>query len=285
MVCTWTPAHQYSDYVELQARGDGGVLDHFYRPVNNGVKVVGGVIYVRALQPADETLQSPSCSSFLAGEACNIQIALTKYDKVHKFCLDDCDWDEVVNDVGMMGIAKSEATAFLTSLMPLIYADMIANGTGIHLGTPATAALVYAAVNSALVNIAAYGGQPGGIVLDLTNAGMFIAGAGAAFQPANALQISLYSPGQAIGSYLGYPVYVTPTDLANTAATPIHMAGIVWAKNGFAYAASGDAGGYLGMNVVPHPNDENGTNSIISKLCAGYKTLDANLVYYLEVTA
>ena len=282
MTCTWTPSRQYSDYVETQMRGDGGTLQYMYHPARNGAKIIGDTIYIRTLQPEEFTLRAPDCTTFLVGEACNTQVALTKYNYVHKFCLDDCDWPEVVNDVGMMGVARAEATAFHTAILPLIYADMIANGTAVASGAAdPSAAQMLAAINTCVLSINANGGSPGAIVLDLTNAGDFVAGAGAMFQPSNMLSLPLYGDGGPAGWFLGYPVFVTKTNLATAAATPVSVAALVWSIQGFAYASSGDAGGYLGMKVVPHPDDENGTNSIVAKLCAGYKTLEADLVYYV----
>lgn len=284
MTCTWTPARQYTFYLELQARGDGGILQYMYQPVAGGAKIVGDTIYIRSLRPEDHTLRAPSCSSFLVGEACNIQIALTKYQYVHKFCLPDCDWPEVANDVGMMEVGRAEATAFQGSLLPLIYADMIANGSHFHaLSATPTGAQMMAAINNCIMSINAWGGGSGAILLDLTYAGVFISAAGGLFQPSNTLTITVYGPGAPVGTYMGYPVFVTPTNLATADATPINVGALVWAKNGFGYASSGDAGGYLGMRIIAHPDDENGTNHIIAKVCAGYKVLEADLVYYVTL--
>jgi hypothetical protein len=185
----------------------------------------------------------------------------------------------VANDVGMNEVARAEATAFLTALMPLIYADMIANGTHFHaLSATPTGAQVLAAINDAIMQINAYGGSPGGILLDLTYGGATITAMGGLFQPAGALTIDLYRPGSPLGNYLGYPVWAVPENLATADVTPINVNALVWAKNGFAYASSGDAGGFLGMKIVAHPDDENGTNSIIAKLCAGYGTLEPHWV-------
>lgn len=278
MICTFTASRQYSEYVNIQARGDGGILQHMYHPTNKGTRVVGGAVYVNAFNPAEYSVTTPACSSFLAGEACTSQVALTKFSGVHKSCFDDCQWADINDPSSLMALGKSEVVAMLNSLLPLCYADMIANGTAVHTGsaTP-TAAQEATALLSCLAGIAAHGGGPGAIVFDLTEYGLMVAGLGAAFQP-NFVQ-SGYGP-NVIGFVAGFPCFVTPDNLTNTDATPLNVDAIVFAEMGFAYAATGQDPS-LGVKIVPHEDDENGTNSVISKLCAGYKTLSANLVYYV----
>jgi hypothetical protein len=282
MVCTNTGNRLYSDYVDIQGRGDGGVLEHMYVPSKKGVKVVGGAVYVNAWSPDDMTLQSASCSTFLAGESCNVQTALTKFEKTHRVCLTECSFSEL-SDGDKAALVRSEITLYQRSLLPLMYADMIATGGHIHLGnaTP-TEALCRAAIMSAMSSISAYGGGPGAIVMDLSYSGIAIAGLGGLVQPANQLTIADgYGPNP-LGSVGGYNIYPTPTNLATADTTPIQVLAIVFAKNGFAYAHTGNEP-QMGFNFTELTPDFNGTNSLVSRACIGYKTLSDTLVYYITI--
>ena len=280
MVCSWTVSRQYSEFVRIQGRGDGGILEHMYHPTNKGTKVVGEAVYIKYFDADDHTVTDPSCSAFLAGQSCNEQVALTKYLKVDKQCFDDCKWEEIANDADMQALAQAMIKAQLNTLLPLIYADMIANGTAIHdLSATPTGAQVLAGITQGMMAINANGGDPGAIVLDLTHSGAVVAAMGALFQPANAVKVNFkYGPGMPVGDYLGYAVFVTPDDLATTDATPIKVSALVWAENGFGYAYNGDN---MGCNITTHPQGPNGTNDVLARMCVGYKTILATLVYYV----
>lgn len=285
MTCTWTAKRSYSDFVLLQGRGDTGILETVYRPAANGVQLVGEAIYVESVDPSNMTVTTPSCTAHLAGTACKSQEALTKWLPAVKQCFDDCQWVSVQNDASMMMWAQGMTIAALNTLMPLIFADMIANGTRIFSDATPTNAQLAAAVANAILSIASQGGGPGGIVLDLTNAFGTIAGFGAVFQPATLVTLDYtYGPGRPIGSIMGYPVFVTGTDLNDIAPSPDEeVDAIIWAKMGYAYASQGN-----GVGFRISTQDLDGTNSIVLSGCIGYGVIgiahgmtDSPLVYYI----
>lgn len=280
MACTWTASRLYSDYITIQARGDGGVLKQMYIPTKDGTRLIGEGIYVNSWDPAEHTVTTPDCTGYLAGQTCNAQQVLTKYLNVDKQCYDDCRWAQIATDESMQELGQSMVIAHLNTLMPLIYADMIANGTATLAGAAAPSeAQARTAMTTVLMAIAAYGGTPGAIILDMTLGGTIVAGMGALFTPILSPDINFsYGPGLPIGRIGGFPVFVSPDNLATADATPVQVCAIIFARKGFAYAHEGEG---LGIKITWHPENVNGTNDVIGRACLGYKTLNANLVRYI----
>jgi len=274
MSCTWTTSREYSDFINVIARGDMGVLSTLYQPTKKGTVLVGEAIYINMEDPANHTVTSPSCTAFLAGQNCNDQVALNKALLVDKQCIDDC----AILAVDKAEKGKAIVIAMLNTLIPLIYADAIANGTEIKSDATPTAAQLQAAFMQAMLAIKANGGYPGCIVLDLTTAASTLAGFGALYQPAPMVEIDFsYGPGTPLGNILGWPVFVTPTNLADAAATPVQVDGLVIAKMGYAYAYQGEN---FGISIEEERHDA--TNNVIGSLCAGYGFTNAALVYYIS---
>lgn len=287
MSCTWTASRLYTDFVLLQGRGDTGLVEHMYRPSKNGVRLVGEAIYVESVDPSNMTVNtSSSCSTgYLTGNACKSQEALTKFLPTVKQCFDDCQWPSVQNDASQMAWAQGMAIAALNTLMPLIYANMIANGTRIISDATPTNAQLATAVHNAVLAIASEGGGPGAIVLDLTTAAGTIQGFGVLFQPLNLVTLDYsYGPGRPVGTILGYPVFVSKDNLVDIAPSPDEQVdAIVFAKMGYAYASVGEG---VGFRTALQEID--GTHATVLSGCVGYGTLgiangmtDTPLVYYI----
>lgn len=273
MSCSWTASREYSDFINVLARGDAGILSTFYQPTKKGTVLVGEAIYVNMEDPANHTVTTPSCTTFLEGQNCNDQQVLTKALLVDKQCMDDC----AVLSVDKEQKGKAIITAMLNTLIPLVYADAIANGTEIKSDATPTEAQLRAAFGQAIMAAKANGGFPGAIILDLTTAESTCAGFGALFQPMNAIEVDFsYGPGTPFGSILGWPVFVSPDNLATAASTPVQVDGIVISKMGFAYAYQGD-----NFGIVIEEERHDATNNIIGSMCAGYATLNAKLVYWI----
>lgn len=286
MTCTWTASRSYSDWLALQGRGDTGLMEHMTRPTFNGVKKAGESIYIRSLNPAGMTVgtTSPCSTGYLAGEACNQHELLNKFLPFHKFCLDDCAIEDV-GDSFMMEVGQAQVIAALNTLMPLIYADMIANGTRIISDATPTNAQLADALLRAQMYINAYGGGPGAIVLDLTTAAGAIQGLGALFQPLNLVSLDFtYGPGRPIGMVAGYPVFVSKDNLVDIAPSPDEQVDmIIFARQGYAYASAGEG---VGFKITPQEID--GTTSSVLHGCIGYGVIgietggtDSNLVVYV----
>lgn len=286
MTCSWTASRSYSDWLNLQGRGDTGLIDHMTKPTFNGVTKAGESIYIRSFNPAGYTVgtTSPCTTGYLAGEACNQHEALIKFLPYHKFCLDDCAAEDV-GDSFMMEVGGSQVIAALNTLMPYMYADMIANGTRLISDATPTAAQLADAVLRAQLSINAYGGGPGAIVLDLTTAATTIQGFGALYQPLNALNVDFsYGPGRPCGMVLGYPIFVSKDSLTDIAPSPDQeVDAIIFAKQGYAYANSG-----TGVGFKQSIQELDGTISSILHGCIGYGVIDketggtdSNLVYYI----
>jgi hypothetical protein len=278
---TWTATRQYSEYISVQGRGDGGIFQFMYHPKRKGTNIVGSTIYVRYFDSDAGSVEDPSCSSFLQGSEDNVFVALNKYQKVTKSCLDDCAFDEL-DDADMQLRGQARVNRQLTELVPLVYADMIANGIAVHdLSATPTGAQVLAAISSAIFSIVANAGIPGGIVLDLTHSGAVFAAMGAAYQPANYVEVNVYAgPPKPVGTYLGIPVFVTPTNLATADATPVPVSALVWASNGYAYAFEGPNMGFK-IAVIGADQNPNSTNDLTCRGCIGYGVISEDLVYYI----
>jgi hypothetical protein len=272
MSCTWNITREYSEFVLLQGRGDTGIFETVYRPAKSGVKVAGEAVYVNSVDPSNMTVSttSPCSTGYLAGNACNSQEALTKFLPFVKQCFDDCQWDAVMNDASMMLWGQGMAKAALNILMPLIYSNMVANGTRIFSDATPTNAQLADAILRAIFMIQAEGGGPGGIILDLTTAAGAIQGLGALFQPLNLVTLDYtYGPGRPVGTVAGYPVFLSKDNLIDIAPSPDEQVDfIVYAKMGYAYASVGEG---VGLRISTQAID--GTNSIVLSGCIGYGTL------------
>jgi hypothetical protein len=185
----------------------------------------------------------------------------------------------------MMAWGQGMAIAALNTLMPLIYADMIANGTRIISDATPTGAQLANSILTAILSISANGGGPGAIVLDLTTAGATILGFGAAYQPLNLVTLDYtYGPGRPVGMVAGYPVFISKDNLIDIAPSPDEQVdAIVFAKMGYGYAALGNG---VGFRTALQEID--GTHSIVLSGCVGYGILgiahgmtDSPLVYYI----
>jgi len=284
MTCTWTTSRQYSDYLALNVRGDQNFLSRVYHPSKKGTSLKGEAIYVNFWDSAEFTVASPTCSEFLPGTSCNGQIALTKFLKIIKHCFDDCAFAELT-DGDMMALADASADAMFATLLPLIYADIAANGTRYSTGAlNPTGAQILAAVNNAIAGIVSVGGgQRMSIIFDRDYAGPFTTAAGGLFQPAGALGIDPGSPKGIIGYYLGSPVYITPSNLVTADATPLNICAFVIDEYGYAFAPSGE--NFPGTKLIVNEDDENGTNSVLFKYCTGYKIINIQKATVIHNTA
>jgi len=287
MSCTWTATRKYNDYILLQGRGDTGVLQDMYRPTRRGTKVAGESVYIKSVDPANMTVgtTSPCSTGYLAGNQCNSQEALNKFLPFIKQCFDDCQWEDIQSDGAMMEWGQGMSVAALNTLMPLIYADMVANGSRLFSDATPTGAQIATEIIQAIHNIAAEGGGPGAVVLDLTYSSETIQAFGALYQPMDLITLNYsYGPGRPLGKLLGYNVYVTKSNLIDIAPTPDEQVdAIVFARKGFAYAHVGEG---VGFRTATQAVD--GTHSIVLSGCVGYGTIgiydgitDSPLVWYI----
>ena len=272
----FTAAREYSDFIATQSRGDWDLLNRVYHPVADGVRLQGELVYIDYWDPANMTVAQAQCDTFVAGSSANLQAALTKYVGVHKECFDDARWYSVTkSDASLAQLGISAAQALGNDLMPLIYTSII-DGAGagqqIAVGAVPTGATILAGVYEGLVGITAVGAKRISIVMDSSYAGLFIIAAGAHFQPPQSLGLSFENSSGIIGAFNGIPIYATPTDLVDTSPSPdVNAVALIVEEFGYGYAPVGEG---LGYKVVFHPDDENGTNTIIYKASFGYGVLD-----------
>ena len=93
MSCTFTDRDFYSEYINTELRGEGGVLDTFYRPSKNGIKLVGGDIYVTIWDTDNMSTAEPSCSAFPSNTGkCNRTVTLTMANRMIDGCFQECEW-------------------------------------------------------------------------------------------------------------------------------------------------------------------------------------------------
>ncbi len=293
MTCTWTNRPFYTSYVNTQLRGDQNALGRMYRPEKDGVFIKGGIIYVSIVDIENMSTHAVACGSFLTEDGnCNTSQALTMAERQIGKCFTPCEWNDLEADVaGMTRFISAQAAVLAGYFMGLIYADMIANGTASPspMGTTPTGATISAAIASCLGEIWARD-LPGmiTIILTATNFALWVIAVGAAFQPFSTL-IDPFAPNGAFrGWYLGAAVFITPDTLATADATPITVGGLVFHEMGFAFAPAGGGvpgDGGLGAILGFVPQDANPQGVVVNEYmggCFGYKTLDDEMVYYLD---
>jgi len=284
MVCTFTDRDFYSEYINTEIRGEGGILDTVYRPAKNGIKLVGGDIYVTIWSTDDMTTAEPSCSAFPGNTGkCNRTVELTMANRMIDACFQENEWMDIESDdASKMSMAVAHTSVLTGYVLDLIFADMIANGTSVSTPATPTDAQLLERVNAALLDIAARGGANPNIVLSGggTIGGQFIRAAGAQFQKSENINRVQGSWGSLLGSYNGANVWVTQTSLATAETTPVDVGMIIYDKMGYAYAAKGSG---LGARYIFNPDDPRGVVSVQAKLGFGYGLLEDELVYYLDL--
>ena len=286
MTCTFTDRDFYSEYINTELRGDGGVLDTFYRPSKNGVKLVGGDIYVTIWDTDNMSTATPTCSAFPGNTGkCNRTVALTMGNLMIDACFQENEWNDIESDSGSKaGLVDAHISVLTGDILDLIYATMIAGGTSVSTPAAYTDAQLLARVNESLFNIAVRGGANPNIVVGSygTVAGDFIRAAGAQFRPVENINRVMGPWGSLLGYYNGAKVWGTITSLATAEATPVAVGMIIYDKMGYAYAADGSG---LGAKYVFNPEDPRGVVSLHAKLGYGYGLLEDELVYYLDMDA
>ena len=284
MTCTFTDRDFYSEYINTELRGEGGILDELYRPSKNGIKIVGGDIYVTIWDTDNMSTAEPSCSAFPGNTGkCNRTVQLTMANRMIDGCFQECEWLDISSDsASLMGMATAHISVLTGYVLDLIYASMIAGGTAISTPAAYTDAQIAERVNRAMLQIAARGGRNPNILVSSsgTVGSDLIRIWGAQFRQVEDINRVREPWGALLGYFNGAKVWVTSTALATAETTPVDVGAIIWDKMGYAYAADGSG---LGAKYVFNPEDPRGVVSNHAKLCFGYGLLEDELVYYIDL--
>lgn len=286
MTCTWTDRDFYTEYVNTQLRGDGGILGNMYHPSRNGAKVHGGDVIVSIVDIENMSTAQPACGSF-AGEHgnCNTSATLTMVERMVDKCFTPCEWEDMNADAGnMQRFVAAQSSVLAGYFVDLIAASMIAGGTSISVGAAPDKDDLVVGINTALAQIWCRN-LPGKITIlfEADNFGTFMQGVGGTFQPVSRGLVGPDVPtDQAFrGWYNGAEVWLTCSNLQTADATPVDVCAIVFHEMGYAWASAGEG---LGATLGLVPPEANVSGPLVYEYiggCFGYGLLDDEMVYYL----
>lgn len=286
MTCTWTDRDFYTEYVNTQLRGDGGILGNMYRPSRNGARIIGGDIIVSKVDIENMTTSQPACGTFATETGnCNTSATLTMSERMVSKCFTPCEWEDMNADAGnMQRFVRAQSSVLAGYFVDLIAADMIANGTSVSVGAAPDKDDLIVGINNALAQIWCRNLQGKiTILFEAANFGTFMDGVGRTFQPTSMGVVGPnVSTDQAFrGLYNGAEVFLTCSNLQTADTTPVDVAAIVFHEMGYAWASSGEG---LGATLGFVPPDANPTGPNVYEYiggCFGYGLLDDEMVYYL----
>lgn len=291
MTCTWTDRDFYTEFVNTQLRGDGGILGNMYRPGDGQVKFKGGDVYVSIVDIENMTTSAPSCSALGSSTGnCNRFKELTAVERQVFACFTPGEWGDLdMNPGNMMAFVKAQASVLSGYLVDLIIADMIANGTAVSVGATPDKDDLINGVNEALGEIWARNLEGKiTILFNTTDFPIFMNGAAGQFVP---VQKGMLGPDISTdkafrGWFNGAEVWLTTATLETADATPVPVSAIIFHEMGYAFASQGGDvdGDSLGAILGLVPAESNPKGTVVDEYIGGwfaYGLLDDEMVYYL----